>query len=328
VSKPRVCIIGCGGIGKHHLRILETFDDVELAGFCDIIPERAEEFAAKTGGRAYTDFRAMYDAEQPDMVFILIPPDCHGAIEFETVERGIPMFVEKPVSLDLAQAQEIARRVKEKGLITAAGFQCRYAGFNPIAKAYANENPIVTASAARVGGMVATPWFREQTKSGGQIVEQAIHQLDILRYILGEPDTVYTMARKGIITRDEWPGLDIDEATCTVVSFRSGAMATITAGVYAQNNEASDYGMVFRSRNTRMEYGLNSHATVYGPGDEQKEVYQSMGKPGADCDRAFIDAVLSGDGSAILSPYEDGVKSLAFALATVESTQTGQPVKV
>jgi predicted dehydrogenase len=101
MSKKRVAIVGCGGIGGYHLGHLVQFTDiVELVGFCDLIPERAEGFVEKAGcGQAFTDFREMYDAVNPEIVFICVPPYCHGEIEYETIERNIPFFVEKPVSL-------------------------------------------------------------------------------------------------------------------------------------------------------------------------------------------------------------------------------------
>ena len=119
----KLAIIGCGGIGSYHLSHFVKYDDIELAGFCDLILERAEKFVeiAKSG-KAYTDFTKMYDEVKPDMVFICIPPNCHGYVEFETIRRGIPFFVEKPVALDMKLAGEIAKRIEEKGLITAVGF--------------------------------------------------------------------------------------------------------------------------------------------------------------------------------------------------------------
>ena len=72
----KLAMIGCGGIGGYHLgHFLQLTDLVELAGFCDIIPERAEEFVKKAGcGKAFVDYKEMYDEIQPDMVIICIPP--------------------------------------------------------------------------------------------------------------------------------------------------------------------------------------------------------------------------------------------------------------
>lgn len=79
----KLAIIGCGGIGSYHLSHFLDFNDIELAGFCDLIPERAEDFVVKAGsGKVFTNYKEMYDEIKPDMVFICVPPTEHGAIEF------------------------------------------------------------------------------------------------------------------------------------------------------------------------------------------------------------------------------------------------------
>jgi predicted dehydrogenase len=113
---------------EYHLGHLTQFKDiVELAGFCDLVLEKAERFTQIAGGgHAYTDYKRMYDEIRPDIVFICVPPTQHGEIEFETIRRGIHFFVEKPVALDLELARSIRDAAEKKGIITASGFQCRY----------------------------------------------------------------------------------------------------------------------------------------------------------------------------------------------------------
>ena len=112
----KLAMIGCGGIGRYHLGHFVNFKDIELAGFCDLLIERAEEFVQIAGsGKAYSDFVKMYDEVKPDMVFICIPPSTHGYIEFETIRRGIPFFVEKPVALDISLANAINDEIKALG---------------------------------------------------------------------------------------------------------------------------------------------------------------------------------------------------------------------
>ena len=77
----KLAMIGCGNIGHYHMGHFLKWDDIELAGFCDLIPERAEAFVERAGcGKAYTNYLEMYDEVQPDMVFICVPPYCHGEI--------------------------------------------------------------------------------------------------------------------------------------------------------------------------------------------------------------------------------------------------------
>lgn len=348
----KLALIGCGGIGEYHLGHFLKFDDVELAGFCDLRIDRAEAFAKRAGkGRAYCDYRKMYDEIQPDMVFICIPPTCHGRIEFETIRRGIPFFVEKPVSLDMDMSREIARQVESKGLITAVGFQCRYDDINEPARDYILNHPIVHVCASRVGGIPGAEWWNIKSTSGGQLVEQTIHQMDMLRYLLKrEPETVYSVATRGLITQEDSPGYFTDDLSTTLITFEGGLTCTMMTGCYSKNGASWDSKMTFGSVDSRMDYVLCSHVTLYGvdPRDSaaaaagtiagdgtQRKSDAEVGvtcKSGVDfgtrCDRTFIDAVLTGDASKIRSPYSDACRSTAFTLACNRSMETGLPVKI
>ena len=347
----KLAIIGCGGIGSYHLDHFIQFKDIQLVGFCDVLIDRAESFVKKAGcGKAYNDFVKMYDDVSPDMVFICIPPTCHGIIEFESIRRKIPFFVEKPLALDADLAKEIIRQLDKTGLIAASGFQCRYDSINEAAKKFIKSNQIVHVSGSRISGMVDVPWWRLKSSSGGQLVEQTIHQMDMLRYLLeDEPDTVYSVSSRGYLTQEEFPGYFTDDLSTTLITFKSGLTATIVTGCYALGPSCWDNKMIFGSRESRMEYRLITDLTIFGgDGGEAPEelgglvsgdgmlrtsggsgvTIKTQNNPGFECDRTFIDAVISGDASKIRSPYSDAWKSVAFCLACNESMDTGMPVKV
>ena len=109
MAKARIALIGCGMIGNHHYnQFQKCLDIAEIVGFCDIIPERAEELAKKSGtAKAYDNYLDMLNDAKPDAVFIGIPPYCHGEIEKELIKRKIPFYVEKPLALDIELAKEI-----------------------------------------------------------------------------------------------------------------------------------------------------------------------------------------------------------------------------
>lgn len=343
----KLAIIGCGGIGTYHLEHFLEYTDVELAGFCDLIPERAEGFVQKAGrGRAFTDFREMYDEVSPDMVFICVPPTCHGEIEFETIRRGIPFFVEKPLALDLDLARRIRDAAEEKGLITASGFQCRYSNIIQPTIEFIQSHEIPYVECARMGGIPETPWWKDKALSGGQAVEQTIHQFDIIRYVFGEPESVFSMAARGFVQGVE--GYDTDDLSCTVIRFQNGALGTITTGCYAQSGCCFDSKITFSSADARLDHYIIDKVKVFterpqeeidnglvvkGDGtlkmdNENVALTLDDGTAGVICDRTFVDAVLTGDGSKIRSTYRDALRSVAFTLACNQSMDTGLPVKV
>ena len=345
----KLAMIGCGGIGGYHLGHFMQFTDiVELAGFCDLIPERAESFVKQAGqGKAFTNYLEMYDEIKPDMVFICIPPYCHGEIERETVKRGIHFFVEKPLSLDLNFAREIRDAAEAKGLITASGFQCRYSKLVEPNMRFCRENEIVFIDCTRIGGIPGVFWWKDKNLSGGQIVEQTIHQFDIIRYTYGEPEEVCTYGARGFVKDVE--DYNTDDVSVTIVKFKNGAIGTISTGDYAVSGNSFDSKVIFSSRDKRAELKILSRFEVFGekPAEPEGEsaglvvkgdgalgkaggsiVYREEGDAGVLCDRTFIEGVISGDGSKIRSPYRDAFKSLAFTMACNESMATGKPVKV
>jgi len=347
----KLAMIGCGGIGGYHLDHFVNFNDIELVGFCDLIQDRAESFVQKSGkGKAFTDFRKMYDETKPDMVCIGIPPYQHGEIEFETIERGIHMFIEKPMALDADLAKETRDRIAAKNIITAVGFQCRYDNINDAAKDYISKNEIVAVQASRVGGMVETPWFRIKAQSGGQLVEQTVHNMDILVYLLGDIDEVYSIPTKGFIKESDWPGYDIEDISTTIFKFKRGIAGTMMTGLHSLNGASWDSKITLGTTTSRLDYYLLSNVTIYGV--DEKDIAEEIAgvvkgdgmqrrnenevgikirsnvDAGTMCDRTFIDAVISGDPSKIRSPYDVAFKTLAAVLACNESMQTGQPVKV
>ena len=317
-------MIGCGGIGKYHLNHLLSFSDIELAGFCDPILEQAEKFVSEAGsGRAFTNYKEMYDKINPDMVFICIPPAEHGEVEFETINRRIPFFVEKPIALSTDLAKQICYEVKKAELITAVGFQCRYSNLVEPNVRFIKEKEIIFVDCIRIGSVPRVAWWKKRSASGGQIVEQTIHQLDIIRYVLDEPNEVFTMGTKGFITDVE--DYDTEDLSTTVVRFKSGALATISTGCYATSSNAADSKIVFSSRDSRAELRILDDLKIFG---DDEIAYKEKGDAGILCDRAFIDSVLTSDGSKIRSSYEDAVCTLEFALACNRSMDTGLPVEI
>ena len=343
----KLAIIGCGGIGTYHLEHFVKYRDVELAGFCDLIPERAESLARMAGGvKAFTDYREMYDAVRPDMVFICIPPYCHGEIEMETIARGIHMFVEKPVTLDLQLAESIRDASEAKGIITASGFQSRYSNIVPATQAFARDNQIVYVGCERMGGMPDVEWWREKPKSGGQVVEQTIHQFDMIRYIMGEIVEVFSFAARGFVKGV--PGYDTDDVSITALRFASGALGCVSTGCYALTGAAYDSKITFSAKDARLDHYIIERVRVYGEPDYKPQneglvfggdgtmraatdaalVIEDDGNAGELCDQTFVDAVIGGDPSAIRSPYADAVKTLALVLACNESMDKGIAVSV
>ena len=126
MQQTRVGFIGAGVIANRQLDNLLRFDDVQVVGLADPQVERASAEAGRCGGRVYSDYSCMLEAEKPDALYICVPSLAYGAPEEVAIERGLPFFGEKPVAVALETAETVARGVSAQGLVTAVGYHGRY----------------------------------------------------------------------------------------------------------------------------------------------------------------------------------------------------------
>ncbi len=326
MDKVKLAIVGCGGIANWHFERVKLFPDVQFVGFYDIVKEKAEAMAkAKGEGKAYDCYIEMLDDGKPDAIYICVPPDQHGMIEFEAIKRGIHMLVQKPICTELETAEKIQNQITQHKIITSVGFQDRYLDIIEPMKEWLVGKEIGLINGAWVGGIPGVYWWRRRSTAAGQVVEQNIHLYDMLRYLIDEPVSVYTIGGKGIVKPD-WTldGYDVEDYTVTSVKFKNGTCANIFTGCYLQKGADFKCGLTFYAKDATIDYKLRDSVSltdINGVKEIKREVDQGLA-----LDRTFIDAVKTGDPSLIRSPYYDAIKSMKFTLATNTSIDTGLPV--
>ena len=102
----KIGFIGCGGNARGHMGSLSKMEDVKLVALCDVNEERAKSAAEQFDSKPYTNHKVMLDEADLDAVYISIPVFAHGAPELDTIERGLPFLVEKPVAISMEKAQQ------------------------------------------------------------------------------------------------------------------------------------------------------------------------------------------------------------------------------
>jgi myo-inositol 2-dehydrogenase/D-chiro-inositol 1-dehydrogenase len=322
MEKVKIAFVGCGGRMGAHLGHLIHFEDVEPVGFFDIRKERAEEkrnFAGK--GRVYDSFTDMLDGAKPDALYICVPPDQHGEIEFEAIKRKIDLFVEKPMALSMDLAYEIRDKAAEAGIIADVGFQDRYLDIIERTRSFLKSRTVAMADGAWVGGIPGVYWWPKYETSGGQIVEQNIHIYDLTRYLFGEPERVYCSAGKGIVKREDY---DLHDYSSAVITMKNGIIVTLFTGCYTGNHPGFKNGMNIHCVDAEIEYRLRDHV-IFATKTEILR-YNRIEDNTMVESRFFIDAVKSRDASKLRSPYADACKTLALTLACNESIKTGREI--
>ena len=104
----RVGLVGAGGVGARHARVLSGLPGVSVVGVADPDAVRAEALAQRCGAAAFADAATLARSVRPDALYVCVPPFAHGEPEAVAVEHGLPLFVEKPLATDLATTERIA----------------------------------------------------------------------------------------------------------------------------------------------------------------------------------------------------------------------------
>ena len=331
MKKIRVGIIGCVGRCQSHIHSLLQMDDVEIVAIAEPIEERRLAGSQKTGAkRLYKDHNELFAHENHDtldVLYICVEPTAHTNIEETAVEMGIPFLVEKPMNMDVAKAEALSKKIEEKGLLTAVGFQDRYLDLMEMVK---EELPRHKAGGlvygAWIGGIPGVWWWQKKSTCGGQLVEQNIHLADGLRWLYGEPLSLYATASRGIVepgVDGVSPEYDTDDHSTVVIRFPHNVTATLVSACYSTTVRPA-CGFHITLPDMVIDYHLRNNVTFFTE-NETRDVKRCNDQT-YDLDRAFITAIETGDASLIRSPYADALKSLKMCFAANESMETGKVI--
>lgn len=333
----KVGFIGCGGRAVREMVDLLAMPNVSIAALCDVSEERVQAGLDRLNSRrdegqrlsapAFTDHQRMLDQVELDAVYVALPPFAHGAIEHAVIDAGKAIFVEKPLAVDMPVAKEIDAHIREKGVINAVGYQWRYAAPMEQARALLADVPIGLLIAIRLGGLPATPWWRVQAQSGGMLVEQHTHSVDIMRYLAGDVATVYATAATRLLT--DTPNLDIDDVNAASVTFASGAVGTIANSCAVAGPQMPNLTNYLHVVAKDVVLAVSAGAlNIFRPGEERQEIKGERDDSNYKLNAAFIRAVETGDASDIRSPYSDSLRTHAVTVGAVQSAREGRPITV
>jgi len=322
-------IIGCGTAARdYHWKHWDRLSGARVTAVTDLRADLAQAAAERFGACVYSSYQALIDDADIDALYILIPPFAHTDQELLAVRRGLPFFVEKPVAMSLQKGREVAAAVRERALITSVGYQWRYSAPVDRAKALLGDRKIALIYGYWLGSAASgnlPAWWGKRSRSGGQLVEQSTHIVDLLRYLGGEVRAVYSYQARRLL---ECPEFDVADAGVAVLHFAGGAIGTVVNACCLPTNawraglEVTAAGMFLEITRCRLVIWQGGEPEQYALADD------SLQNPYLREDQIFIDAVRTGDGSAIRSTYPDALRSLAISLAANESADTGQPVEL
>lgn len=324
----KITIVGSGGFARKHASILADLPDVEVNAFCSRNRDHAASAAAwlseKTGTQVstYTDVAEMLDRERPDAGVIVVTPDGHGAIEFAHIDRGIPFLVEKPIGMDRETPDRIADAVERSSLITSVGFHLRYLDTTAALVAMLRAATPALANAYWMSTLPPPAWWRHAAESGGQLIEQTVHVIDLLRVLFGEAETVFAITSSQAI-RDLHDDADVPDAGAAVIRMKSGMTATVINSCVGP--QAMRVGVEVITPDAL--YELTPRSLRVRRMQENTEKQPAV-DPYLLENQAFVKAVRSGTPGEIRCDYAEALRTHRLTMAIVESARSGQPVEV
>ena len=342
-----VAIIGCGRIATNHIKAVLN-NKLNLVAVCDVLPEAMEallskhELARDVSIKRYTDYKVMLCENEIDLVGIATESGVHAEIALYCIEHDIHVIIEKPMAMSMEDATQIVSLSNERNVKVCACHQNRFnLSVQEMRKAL---------EAGRFGrlshGSIHVRWNRNQdyytqapwrgtwAQDGGCLMNQCIHGIDLLRWMMGD-EVVEVYAQ----TAQQFHNyLECEDVGVAVVKFKDGAVGTIegTTNVYPKNLEETLYlfgetgtaklgGKSCNAIDTWLFANETEHDKVLQQGffEETENVYGN-GHTSVYAD--MIEAIHNNR-----KPYIDaaaGRNALEMVLAMYQSAATGQPVKL
>ena len=343
----KYALVGCGRIATNHVKAVLN-NGLEFVAACDVEPENIENLLAKhnlekdSSIARYIDYKKMVE-EHPELELVAIATSSgiHAEIALYCIDHGINVIIEKPMAMNMADAEEIIRRSQEKGVKVSACHQNRFnVAVQQMRKAVEN---------GRFGklshGSIHVRWNRGKqyydqatwrgtwAEDGGCLMNQCIHGIDLLRWMMGN-DVVSVY---GVTRQQQHDYLEAEDVGMAVVTFANGAIATIegTTNVYPQNLEETLY---LFGENGTVKLGGKSTNTI-GVWDFEDETEADQRNKGFEAQTSNV----YGNGHTSLyadmmdaiknnrTPYVDAVagrNALEMILAIYKSMKTGEAVKL
>jgi myo-inositol 2-dehydrogenase/D-chiro-inositol 1-dehydrogenase len=313
----RVGLVGAGAVGARHAATLAGFPDVDLTGICDPEPTAREALAGALGVPAVPDLDGLLRG-RPDALWLCVPPFAHGDLETAVIGAGLPFFVEKPLAADLLTAQRVARAVASAGLPTATGYHWRHLDTVDRARTALGAARVRLVQAQWWGSTPPPAWWGREALSGGQVVEQATHVLDLTRVLAGEVEEVV-----GGAARSAPAARDVPDATAALLRFVSGAVGTVSTSCVLPAPTAAGLDVVADGLAVQLTETSLRMRTATG---------EVQAAPVVDArravDRAFVDVLSGRPAPPGLVTVGEALRTHALACAVAEAARSGSSVRV
>jgi predicted dehydrogenase len=235
MNQLRAALVGCGKVGHTHAAALRGMNGAELVAVCDAQAERAAAFAARYGGRPFSDVAAMLRDARPDAVLIATPHPLHAAPAIVAAAAGAHVLVEKPLAANLADCDAMIAATRKAGVYLGVISQRRL--YEPVRRMKAAIDAgklgrpalgvFIMYSWRDPAYYASDPWRGKwDTEGGGVLVNQSPHQLDLLQWFMGPIEEI-----NGAWANVNHPSVEVDDTAVAVLRFKNGGVGSIVTSV-------------------------------------------------------------------------------------------------
>lgn len=335
MRKLRVGLVGCGRISVIYEKALAGLKDMaELICVMDILPDRSQELAARTGAKQVLTYEEVLD-EHLDVIHLATPHHVHAKQAIDALNAGINVLTEKPMAISLADADQMIETAAQTGMKLGVIFQNRYGDTAQKMKQMIEKGELGQV----VGARSFLTWIRPEsyyqcpwkgkwdTEGGGVLIDQAIHSLDLVQWLVGsDVEWIHGHCDRRVRTT-----IEVEDIAEAVIRFKNGCMYSLYACNYYVSNEPIEIQI----------YGENGKLTLRGntlvielKGQEQVVIASSAVKdhPGQDYwgnnhrrqIQDFYRSVL--EDKPVYIDGSEGRKALAMVLGVYASSRKGLPI--
>lgn len=225
MTRAPVVVVGAGAIGRVHARLCLQHPQLSLAAVVDPAPE-AQAFAQSLGVPWHAQLDAILGAQRPTGVIVATPNATHADLGLACLQAGVPVLMEKPIAGSLADAQRLCDAVAATGVPLLVGHQRRHSARLQAARALVHDGTLGRVVTAQLMANWLKPdsyfdaaWRRHS--GGGPVLINLIHDIDMLRFLLGPVATVQAMTSSAV------RGFDVEDSAVVLLRMAGGALATL-----------------------------------------------------------------------------------------------------
>jgi len=221
----RIGVIGAGKMGLSHCAVLGAHPRVEVAGVCDSAMYVTSALRRRTGFATYRDYGRMLEEERLDAVLVATPTATHFEAAAAALERGLHVFVEKPLCLDPEKSRQLAELAAGRKRANQVGYHNRFLGtFREVRRLVRAGalGEVYHVNGSAFGQVVIRPktgstWRSKRSEGGGCLHDYASHVVDLMNFVMGAPEKVLAAQLRSVFSRD------VEDAVYATFQYPGGA---------------------------------------------------------------------------------------------------------